>query len=295
MLIEAGADVNARDNNGANLMHVLLSSRITMPSYGSEESRVEHYSLEPFMELLGQEKCQELLLQRNRSNTWNGGARNPFHSWVLNIGSSHSGCTDHCCATETFKLLLTYAKVDALSMIDGSGDTPVHTVVHKSNTNFFKRMLELDTGCLERENAVGRTPMELARDLFLKSKVSDPPPLHIQTNYHNNVPNELKNLKDRSDFSFVEKKEPSGVELIWQTCLEHTESHSLKRRLVSLNEAHEVAKRLCSSQPLLATKEEVDAAEDQAAKFGRKDEVRDWLPKFLNPTLGVPVKCPVPE
>jgi ankyrin repeat protein len=295
ILIEAGADVNAKDNNGANLIHVLLSSSIFRRKYGNEQSRVDHYSIAPFIELLGEEKCHELLLQRNRSNTWDGGARTPFHSWVLTVGSAHSSCTDHCCAKETFELLLKYSKVDALSMIDGSGDTPVHTVVHKSHTNFFKRMLELDPGCLMRENAVGRTPMELARDLFLNSKVSDPPALNTPKNRHRNIPHDRKNLIDRQECTFIVKKEPTGVELIWQICQGHTANHTLKRRLVSLNEANEIAKRLCSQQFRLISQEDTPSDGTVGATFGRKDEVREWLPRFDSAPIGVPLKCPGAE
>jgi ankyrin repeat protein len=291
MLIEAGADVNARDHNGSNLMHILLSSEM-FPSQGSSDNVIyDHEAMSEFMKLLGEEKCHQLLLERNKSNPQNGGARTPFHSWILNERGTHSDCSDHCCGMETFELLLKYSKGDALTMIDGSGDTPVHTVVLNPNINFLRQMLVVNPESLFRENAVGRTPMELCRDLFLSSKVADPPNNVTEYN-HWNIPEHMKSLKDRNPKSFISEEQPNDRDAIWNICLNHNLNHEARRRLVSLSEANEVARRLASSaESKTHRKTHRTSTDDINEELKRKDEVREWLPSCGAGAMGVNIQC----
>lgn len=291
ILLEAGADVNAKDHNGDNLMHILLSSCLFPNGYETELIRYDHEAMSEFMKLLGEEKCHELLLERNKSNSRNGGTRTPFHSWILNERGSHSNCTEHCCGQETLELLLKYSKGDALTMIDGSGDTPVHTVVLNPNINFLRRMLEINPDCLFRENAVGRTPMELARDMFLSSKVAEPPNT-VMENDSWNQPQHKKNMKNRDAKSFLSDEQPNNRDIIWEVCLSHIINHTAKRRLVSLSEANEVARRLASSTDPDANQKSVLKHNDNNTEdLKRKDEVREWLPGCNAGVMGVKTEC----
>jgi hypothetical protein len=283
LLIEAGADVNARDYKGNNLMHILLKGSLFPSQYGGMGSAsLDHWKLAKFMELLGEEKCKELLLQRNTSNRTDGGAKTPFHNWIKTIGGSHADCDkcSHCCGMETLNLLLNYGKGEVITVTDGTGDTPVHSVILTPNSNFLRRMLEISPNSLYRENAVGRTPREMASDLYLADKVKEPP----GEEEHWNKPQGKKAIRDRTPEYFETGQKKSHRDDIWEICQDHMKKHKVTRTLVSLMEANDVAKRLASAPDADAEasryhryrrnrNQDVESAED----FERKDWVKHWI------------------
>ncbi len=115
-------------------------------------------------------------------------------------------------------------------------------------------LLSLNPSLLYRENATGRTPLEMSRDIYLSSRVSDPP--NIATFGHQAYPlgqTHWNSVVNKPPQDFLPKKpEPEeSKKRTWEICegvdsdMER-EGKEKKRRLVSLFEANEVAKRVAN-------------------------------------------------
>ncbi len=60
-------------------------------------------------------------------------------------------------------------------MLDGTGDTPLHTLLAKdANPALVKAIIDFDPTLLCCENAVGRTPAEVAHDRYLSDNIKAP-------------------------------------------------------------------------------------------------------------------------
>jgi hypothetical protein len=115
-------------------------------------------------------------------------------------------------------------------------------------------LLSLNPSLLYRENATGRTPLEMSRDIYISSRVSDPP--NIAT------PGHQAYGAGQTDWNFITNKPPQDFlpkkpvpeeskKRTWEICEGvdadmEKEGKERKRRLVSLFEANEVAKRVAN-------------------------------------------------
>jgi hypothetical protein len=180
---------------------------------------------------------------------------------------------------ETLRLLLEFSKGEDLGLVNSEGDTPLHAVVRYGADHIIPIMLSCRPDLLFRENASGRTPYEMAEDAHLAQNVfNDPPDIQVQQHrYYNQKP--TSKILQRSTESFVQEKvDPRNAkERVWDVCREFKEKsgRGKKRKLVSLLEANEVAKRLAGERQRIGT-------EDEGEEEGRKrDEVDVWY------TMGV--------
>lgn len=181
------------------------------------------------------------------------------------------------------RALLRHSNGEELYMVDGSGDTPVHAVVQGQNLNYLKIMLQAHPSCIWRENAVGRTPAELAMSAWLQGRVTSVPDISASDNHHNG-PWSLQPLTSRRPEGFVEKTEAvDGFDTrIWKLCKERMKAAPAKRKLISLNEANEVAKRLAATESSRKRRhrsqdgEEEEEEEEDAMDAVIRDEVSDW-------------------
>jgi hypothetical protein len=231
ILLEAGADPKIRDFSKNNLIHALLVESNGQFS-GAEEN------VDKLLDLLDPAMRKDMLLQRN---SYSVGARTPLHHWM------HRKYGQRWISADPQKILRTvlkYSQGEELDMIDGSGDTPVHTAVSSNQKELLGIMLEMKPESIWRENAVGRTPAEVARDSWLASIVSSAPSLGTRAFQ---CTEEWKNpLVKRSPQSFLKGRtvRKTPVHETWELCKKHMETHPENRKLVSLNEANEVARRL---------------------------------------------------
>jgi hypothetical protein len=152
---------------------------------------------------------------------------------------------------ETIELLLSFSKGDELITINGAGDSPLHSIIAGRKLGITRQLLTHNPELLYRENATGRTPFELARDLYTALKLKNPPTVGTSdsTYYGYRYGNsEVRTISDNAPDTFVKDDKPkdkrSVEEKIWDLCREVAAEHPGKRRLVSLNEANEVARRL---------------------------------------------------
>jgi hypothetical protein len=139
--------------------------------------------------------------------------------------------------------------ISQLGLISGNGDTPLHTTVKNNNLGLTRIILQHDPSLLNREDAVGRTPFEMAEDTALARLSENPPPmpsdgwsfndrrarrLQLHREWHNDITN-------RSESSFADKSSyvyPSRRKQIWdllqETKAKLQEADQWKRKLVSV-------------------------------------------------------------
>lgn len=295
ILLDANADQSTRNHKGENILHAIL------------HHNTGFHRVKSMLDLLDPELRSHLFLQRKNLHE-NGNT--PLHSWV----SKASGVAEasmisggdflnqhryhYYQAPSTTKGtpnvagaylrdLLSYSQGAELELLNGAGDTPLHTALAGDQAALVKVMVDFKPELLFRENAVGRTPLELAKDRvtacqFRKPDVSyrsrtnvtadsllesaqqqirkrsnnkDQDPETIKRVYADiGLSHEYKadNFHDicgtfgfsqGEDFARVNKDDLK--QLIWDYCATAAEKHpDAKRRLVSLNEANDVAKRL---------------------------------------------------
>lgn len=162
---------------------------------------------------------------------------------------------------------------ECLELLDGSGDTPLHWAVKSQRFHYVECILRRRADLLYRENSVGRTPLEMAKDAYVSSLVRDVPPIPS---------GRTTSIVHRATHTFAKGHEESGscsnVQRIWNICSGFVEGIPGKRKLVSLLDANEVANRLAKRQMGRQAMQAIRTDEDEEADEAHleADEVRDW-------------------
>ncbi|KAI0450417.1 ankyrin repeat protein [Xylaria acuta] len=240
-LIEAGADQSVKDKEFNNIIHACLTNR-PKPD-----------QLRKMLELFDPALRAHMFRQRN--NLSHGGDT-PLHFWLKhanmlsytwdysNRGSRQILDDENLDNVKLLTLLLEFSKGEELEILNGSGDTVLHTSVVRSLAEQTRVILKQNPKLLYRENTVGRTPGEIAYDVFTNSKVEGLNPININLNKCF-----TQTLLERSPESFVSEAGPKKPRKVatWDVVREYLAKTEGKRRLVSLNEANDVARRLGES------------------------------------------------
>jgi hypothetical protein len=276
ILIGAGADQTARDKNGRNILHCLLTRHVN-------DNRMLQ-KLPVMLDLIDQRILPSLFQERCAVDP---GSLTPLAMWMAN--SRHSSTDEQ--DMETMRILLRYGGGDELGLINGEGDTPLHVMVRRVGFALTKTILEHDPTLLNRENATGRTAYDIAEDATIAEVLSDPPPMPGDYRYQDRRARKYglsshwaTSITDRPETDFVESIDSdrrTDKEKIWDLVRETKQKLDAEgrgmRRLVTLNEANEVARRLASknSRPTRSTGDEGEDGEEERPSYG--DEVQLWL------------------
>ncbi|KAK2065301.1 ankyrin [Colletotrichum caudatum] len=238
-LIKAGANQMTRSKSGENIIHAAM---LGMPRASS---------LGPVLELIDSGIIAHLFQQRN--NIHESGTT-PLHSWLTAVCYSRSKSV-YCYSGKKYDsdeqvidvldLLLKLSHGAELEMLNGAGDTPLHTAAMSNDNLLVEALVRYDPKLLYRENAVGRTPAEIARENVTGDKLTAPGPV---VNSKSSGKNPTSYVKMPIE-SFVKADNDSSSKLskkqkVWESIRVFLERYPDKRRLVSLNEASDVAKRL---------------------------------------------------
>lgn len=197
------------------------------------------------------------------------GSLTPLALWLV-----HQCCRDGPERSEqTLSTLLNIASPTGqkhLELLDGSGNTALHTAVNNLMGQQLKQFLSYRADILHRENAVGTTPLELAENKWVAKMTSDPPaaPRISESRWpgynlgscdivhqppQNFVKgqgqeNGRKNWTERAVLGLCQEMNHSAGEN--GDRMDESEGghdgQSNKRKLVSLFDANEVAKRLAA-------------------------------------------------
>ncbi|KAI9818880.1 MAG: hypothetical protein M1827_007701 [Pycnora praestabilis] len=261
ILLRAGADQTARDNLGRNIVH-LIADRHSNQKY---DDAVEN--MRTMLEIVDKRILQDLLIERCAEDP---GALTPL-ARLMKI-SSHSEFDNK---TEALaNILLDFGKGEDLDMLSGDGDAPLHAAVKGYRTGWVSLLIARKPEVLYRENATGRTPLEMAGDAYLRHQIDNPPHTQIY-----NVYSPMLNYGAGSARTVDRGNEDKNYTRVYRICSEAAKTYPGKRKLVSLNDANAVADRLAAKQSNIRKEnEQKEKAEDEEAE-GFADEVSEWLPQ----------------
>lgn len=261
-LIRAGADQSVKDKDSNNLIHAALAN---IPCTEHSTS-----ALRSLLSLLDPALRDEMFRQRNQLTH---GGDTPLHAWLKRANyeapnyygqrPSYSTKPENKDNLRVLNAVLelsaggTGAELDGLN---GAGDTILHSAVMLELPAQVRVLIERSPALLHRENAVGRTPAEIARDRCVASKLDALAVDEASRATVTKSPNRVEDLRDREPEWFKThygnsdngpKRQPSRRELVWEVIEEclvaKDEDGTIKRRLVSLNEANDVARRIGES------------------------------------------------
>jgi ankyrin repeat protein len=279
VLLEAGAEQTCRNNIGDNIVHSILNHT----SLGSDKD------VDRVCELFKLIDPRLLLSLFTERSTDQPGASTPLaryvHSMKPDVYNPSVG------NDKLLRLLLEFSKGEDLGIVNGEGDTPLHAATRYGNVETLRIMLECRPDLLFRENATGRTPYEMAEDAFLSKDVFNNPPSLVGDQHHYSYRNDYqrrrllrqkpdKGVLDRLPQEFVEepKDTRSEEERVWEVCKGFAQKAAgTKRKLVSLVEANEVAKRLARKKGSRDEAEEKSAEKKEGEEESNGDEVDVWL------------------
>lgn len=256
-LLSEGANQRHRDKAGRNVVHHMVAAK------NSSQVNVNAERLQQLIGLFDKTAVEEMLLERC---TEKPGALTPLAYFMAKNSGNYR-------KPDLVSVLSKYSNGEDLAMINGEGDLPLHVVssmppgaskeTYANVTQAIKQgmsqmtsfFLSLNPSLLYRENATGRTPLEMSRDIYIASQVENPLPVSSNTNM-NYYPGQTdyNSIINKSP-SFFAVKEPEPEESkkrTWEICAgvdaeisEAGDKEGMrKRRLVSLFEANEVAKRV---------------------------------------------------
>jgi hypothetical protein len=286
-LVNAGANQTLRDRKGRNLIHVILggiggrSKRnpgVVQKLLGLVDSR-----LIPSMLI---EKCSDSPGSLTPLAYWmSSAAAFPLYYYRGYSNRNSNLRTESSEGVAIFRTILDLAESTGqkhLELLNGAGSTPMHLAVTHQLPKILELMIDRRPDLLHREDATGVTPFELAVNLWA-NEITSHPPFPLVTGTSNGLRWSDDVVLGRSPEAFISNPDRrSERQVICDLCRERS-SHGAKRKLVTLYEANEVAKRLAASksgramdddQHYDSDSEMSDSEEDQGV-----DEVMKWYYK----------------
>ena len=261
-LIAAGADQTARDYTLKNLMHLILHNI-------DDNTTV----LGSFIQLVDRRLLKGMFLERCTDGP---GAMTPLASWLLYLYPQRA-------KGEVLEVVLEHSEGEDLLLMDRSGQLPLHQAIKAHSHQLAQVMIQHNPALLYRENAMGQTPLDLVESLYLHHRTDHAPQLRSSRHCY-------QAIQDRGPWTFVAKaddqmEDEHDIVTTWKVCKEAAAKHRGSRKLVSVMEANEVAKRLAEKSEQERRQREAGEQMDkprwssrQDAANEKGDEVTRWYP-----------------
>jgi ankyrin repeat protein len=286
ILIEAGADQTARDGDGMNLLHQLVATH--------ESTRDDTSRVQSMIDLIDKRLIASMCLQRTSAEP---GSLTPLALWLARI------CGSDEYQLSVTRLLLELGGEAQLETFNGEGLTVLHTVTrmssdyykHSGALELAKTLLEHHSDLATWENATGKTSLELVEDSALALKCSNDGGNngrrrgHYQHGQSKSItdlpPREFINRKRSADDSETDdnldinpKRSTEKMRKLLAATQAHLDAEGRgRRRLVTLNEASEVARRLAAIQRKKIETEDEDVARREDGQPVVRDQVEQWF------------------
>jgi len=281
VLVEAGAQQTCRNHAGDNIIHSILANCNDPDDKLLARTRTLLDLTDPLL-------LPSLFEERTNDAP---GAATPLARW-LHTSNAYSSNIQSQANTRVLSMMLELSKGADLSIISGEGDTPLHVAVRRNAETHLRIMLDCRPELLFRENATGRTPYEMAEDAYLNKHVfNDPPALtanpdpNARYGMHRRRPcgrTPFQGVMKRRAREFVDGQEEGleGSEGVWEVCKDvKGRVEGVKRGLVSLVEASEVARRLAAKK---SGRDDVEDEHEHEGEDVKGDEVDVWFWKGYN-------------
>lgn len=294
VLLAAGANQRTRDKKGQNLLHTI---------YGDADyNRVSTFKKK--ISMLDQNLIPEMLMEKCSGT--DPGALTPLalflrqHTYEPEDGQ------------ELLDLMLSLSMCKDLTVMDGSGDYPLHVEVRSDNIIRSKYLARKRPDLLFRENATGMTPVEVAEMTYFRSRMDNVPSIPVDlSNYryyrHDKDDSILAkpaedfiNEDDSSSSTSTERDDNEDLPLshpIYRNLVSIARQYPQARQLVSVLDANEVARRLAGQQHRMNAEQrrrealglksrwnryysrnpEDDSDDDQGGDGTDTDEVSRWF------------------
>jgi ankyrin repeat protein len=293
VLLEAGADQTARDKEGMNLLHHITA---TTAAFVVDLAHVRN-----LIETIDKRLIADMCVQRCSRSP---GSLTPLALLVAQNYVSNEVRVDMA------RILLSYSRGAEL-LLNGEGHTPLHVVartepeqIRHHHFKLVEVLGEHRPGLVAWENATGKTPLEMVEDKILARKCSEPTQRQVRRSRGYYGYNTLTSIAEDKPRTFlkpkidVEKaledldinldcevgvstsKRVERFERLLREVQAKADAESRgKRRLVTLNEASEVARRLAAVQRQRAERTEraEDGQHDDVEEDSPVDEVEQWL------------------
>ncbi|KLJ08785.1 hypothetical protein EMPG_15784 [Blastomyces silverae] len=311
VLVEAGADQTARDNDGCNMLHHIFASNISTV-------RNSPKLLKTLCEILDPEIIPILAQQRSHLQISSGararfGRQMPLSQWL-----SRSEGTE----VSTLKAILDVTGGKELYVLNEQGNYPIHDVTKQRKIEFVQVLLERDPCMAVLENATGTTPLEVAEnelisyliDVYsnIEKKISSSAGIPYNSNrivseLYRELTNRWYNRPYEFDPSEIYSSKGDKQLVSMEDCtkgkivqlLRNAAAKSGKKRiLVSLQDANELVRRLSAIQKTAAAtatanphrrnrdgdfddySQDPDEDERRKSDTNKQDEVNLWLHKL---------------
>ena len=252
-LLEAGADQTARNRQGENALHITLGTWYH-----------DFDALRSLLSLFDKTCVRDMLMEKTTSVE---PSQTPLAMALSNAGYEKF--------TRICNIAFSFSDGKDLGVLNGSGDYVIHSLIRSQGAwdddaalMKVKFLIEYCPEMLYWENATGMTPLDVAETRYLRSLI-DSPPANVDNGTHRYYWLERGEMQSKNDNEFEEKvlsaeqkavndflaldlanrdgRCPSGY-LMYSLLLKLAEKYPGKRKLVSIHDANEVAKRLASQQ-----------------------------------------------
>ncbi|KAL2861177.1 ankyrin repeat-containing domain protein [Aspergillus lucknowensis] len=256
-LIKAGANQTARDKEGHNLLHLLFKD-IRLPAADGEDE-----PLSAMIKLIDPRLLPSMLAERCSSSA---GSLTPFALWMSRFSSTYKNSAAFSLLTTGLNFVETVGYTH-LDILDGSGNTQAHHAARQTNDT-LDLLLRLRPELASRENAHGFTPTDVAEQEWFASKVAPPFTPKAARGLSTSRKFAAKAI-DAGPQTFLKKKDNESGDWRWRNyelCCEKSQGGEVKRKLVGLLEANEVAS---ASYDKFQRRGQYDMRE--------KDEISRWL------------------
>lgn len=249
-LIDLGADFSARTKGGKNILHLLI------------DDNTSHETLKEWVEILPRDVVERCWTQRIAQIQ-----RTPLDKYLsdkIKYGPYEN--IRNKIDLRVVKFIVEQSGGHELTITNSEGNTPIHTAFTKGYLKLAEYLISLRPSHLYRENANGRTPLEIIRSRFLQSVLSEP--RKVLTNFERNMYHypprpqfssdvRLAHLRKSEDYSSPSVKaatdadwsEPEQIRDLFYSSLASArelkaKGGNVKRELVGLTDAENVVKRL---------------------------------------------------
>jgi ankyrin repeat protein len=290
-LINAGADQTARDGYGMNLLHQLVCHH--------GRSHTDTDRVRAMIGLIDKRLIASMCLQRTSADP---GSLTPLALWLTRLYGPEEF---QLSITRLFLELGGEAQVEALN---GEGLTVLHTVARMGSNSHHhpgcalglaKTLLEYHSALATWENATGKTSLELVEDSALALKCSNDGGNNTRRRRVNHMGQPIESIIDQPPRNFITRKrsadDTSDSESDDSTAFNPKRSTEKmrkllasaqakldaegrgRRRLVTLNEASEVARRLAAIQRKKIETEDEDVSRRECGQPVSCDQVEQWF------------------
>ncbi|OBT68741.1 hypothetical protein VE03_02198 [Pseudogymnoascus sp. 23342-1-I1] len=268
LLISMGSKVRSRDATGRNMIHHLICPSPSAPKWTPEWEAL--HGLASFLSLFKKSDVTEMLLERDILGY------TPFAFWQSQThGTTYVNSSSETVHASTVpETVSAYTNGQHLTIMNSVGDLPLHVAIKQGRPLHVREFLAQNPQTLGRENATGITALELAQQKLQSATVeglkttakmrgqgwrnAEAFNTGLETKgWREFEPKEAapEDKRERMQLKLLkgDMKEFETHRWVWEECLEaaervESEDGGLKRRLVSLGEANEVARRMVVAQ-----------------------------------------------